>query len=180
LGAPGAQSAQGAPRAKLRKRLPGAKGAPAAAGLAASEPPADEGVKVLVVVNDDGFIEVFVKGQNFKSKLVERSPGMSDEQFDRAIGYAWQDVNFPTHRRHTSMVKPPLKRIEDLVREVWELKRRYRVLSLSNVASLAAISQMCGARMLDVMDWLTDQVKMREYQSECDRTEAGASLEPAG
>ena len=161
---PGAQ-----PGAKLRKRLPGAR-----ASAATTSAPLPEPARVLVVVHQDGYVEVFVKGENVKSKLVERRCGMTDQEFDRAIGYAWQDVNYATHCRHTALVEPPIRRIEDLVREVWELKRRYRVVSLSNVASLATISRICGASLLDCMESLTDPADMKRFQRECERAEQDA------
>lgn len=165
------------PGAKLRKRLPGAR-----AGAARTNPPPasplPEPVKVLVVVNEDGYIEVFIKGENVKSKVVERRASLTDEAFDRSVGYAWEEVNFTKYRRHTAMVQPPIRKIEDLVRDVWELKRRYRVISLANVASLATIAQLCNASLLDVMETLTDVAQIKEYQRECERAEASASTSP--
>lgn len=172
-GTSGAAGAGAQPGAKLRKRLPGARAGVARTNLPPASP-LPEPVKVLVVVNEDGYIEVFIKGENVKSKVVERRASLTDEAFDRTVGYAWEEVHFTKYRRHTAMVQPPIKRIEDLVREVWELKRRYRVITLANVASLATIAQLCNASLLDVMENLTDLAKVKEYQSECGRAEESA------
>jgi hypothetical protein len=156
----GAPSATGAPGSQ-RKRLPGAQGAakPAAGGAqsgAQADAPKPPQVYVLVVVNDDGYIEVCIEGENCKSKLVERRPFTTDEQFQRQLGWGWKDLYDGTRRRHTSIVFPPLKRIEDLVGEIWEARRRWGYLSLSTVASLASMSRICGATVPELLERLVE------------------------
>lgn len=155
-GANGAPSATGA-QGSQRKRLPGVKGAakPAAGGAQAGAPKPPQ-VYVLVVVNDDGYIEVCIEGENCKSKLVERRPFTTDEQFQRQLGWGWKDLYDGTRRRHTSIVFPPLKRIEDLVGEIWEARRRWGYLSLSTVASLASMSRICGATVPELLERLVE------------------------
>ncbi len=152
--ATGAPSAMGAPGSQ-RKRLPGAQRSakPAAGGAQASAPKPPQ-VYVLVVVNDDGYIEVCIEGENCKSKLVERRPFTTDEQFQRQLGWGWDNLYDGTRRRHTSIVFPPLKRIEDLVGEIWEVRRRWGYLSLSTVASLVSMSRICDATVPELLERL--------------------------
>jgi len=158
-GAPSTNSAPSATGASgsQRKRLPGAQGAakPTTAGAQAGAPKPPL-VYVLVVVNDDGYIEVCIEGENCKSKLVERRPFTTDEQFQRQLGWGWKDLYDGTRRRHTSIVFPPLKRIEDLVGEIWEVRRRWGYLSLSTVASLASMSRICGATVPELLERLLE------------------------
>lgn len=164
-GAPGATGAPGA----QRKRLPGAKGAAKPAAASAPKPPQ---VYVLVVVNDDGYIEVCIEGENCKSKLVERRPFTTDEQFQRQLGWDWKDLYDGTRRRHTSIVFPPLKQIEELVGEIWEARRRWGYMSLSTVASLTSMSRICGATVPELLE------RLLESPTETGMAFAKSSVEP--